>query len=67
MRDHDHDSRSVREPLLLDFVRELPARAVDYRYDATQQLNVISGRGVPVVAAAEGKSLLKTQAVAGED
>jgi hypothetical protein len=67
MHHDDQRARSVRQPLLLNFVQLQPANDLNYCYDEAQRLNVITTSGVPVVAAAGGKAMLKTQAGRGED
>ncbi len=58
--------RRATLPLLLTFVRLQPARNLEYRYDASQRLNVTLHDGVPVVAG-RGRMLLKTQGALAED
>jgi hypothetical protein len=57
---------TASRPLLLNFVQEQPAVDIKYSYDRVKRLNVIDDSGVPVLVAARGMALMKTQAVIEE-
>jgi hypothetical protein len=57
---------TASRPLLLNFVREQRDPVLRYRYDRVQRLNVMDDTGVPVLIAAGGMALMKTQAIIEE-
>jgi hypothetical protein len=57
---------SEARPLLLNFVREQRAVNIKYRYDSAKRLNVMAETGIPVLIAARGMALMKTQAALEE-
>jgi hypothetical protein len=63
----DQRVRRTLRPFLLNFARPQPAIDLGFNYDAVQRLNVTAHDGVPVVATAGGRAMLKTLGVAAED